>query len=158
MQLQPECGIQGNDLTLAARQLAQDIPQVVHHLLTLLSRKCLCELLDRTAPKYLGLRHQPSELVLILRFFGIGHTPYMAPEGAFFQAKEWEYFQKSQPLSGLPGYSFVTTEHTAVRDHRGRFNAQRWIAERSTSVGRRQAEEMRRGLAGASRRPATDCN
>ena len=49
------------DLTLAARQLAQDIPQVVPHLLTLLRRKCLCELLDRPAPKRLDLRHQSRE-------------------------------------------------------------------------------------------------
>ena len=80
------------DLTLAARQLAQDIPQVVRHLLTLLRRKCLCELLDRPAPKRLDLRHQPGELVLILRFFGIGHTLYMAT-GACSNPAIVEYFQ-----------------------------------------------------------------
>jgi len=69
------------DLALAARQLAHDIPQVVRHLLTLLRRKCLCELLDRPAPKRLDLRHQPRELVLILRFFGISHALYMATDG-----------------------------------------------------------------------------
>ena len=70
------------DLTLAARQLAQDIPQVVRHLLTLLRREGLCELLDRAAPKRLDLRHQPGELVLILRLFGIGHTLNLATDGA----------------------------------------------------------------------------
>ena len=101
MQLQPECGIQAI-LTLAARQLAQDIPQVVHHLLTLLRRKCLCELLDRTAPKYLNLRHQPSELVLILRFFGIGHTPYMAPEGVFSRPEIGNIFRSRNPCRACP--------------------------------------------------------
>jgi hypothetical protein len=48
----------------------------------LLRRKCLCELLDRTAPKHIDLRDQPGELVLTLRLFGIGHAPYMATDGA----------------------------------------------------------------------------
>ena len=76
------CTSSRTDLALAARQLAQDIAQVVRHLLTLLRRKCLCELLDRAAPKHLDLLHQPGELVLILRLFGIGHMPYMATDGA----------------------------------------------------------------------------
>jgi hypothetical protein len=84
-------------LTLAACQLAEDIPQVVRNLLTLRRWKRPCELLDRTAPKHLNLRHQPRELVLILRFLGINHLPYMAPDRAHSIQVMGNIFRQSVP-------------------------------------------------------------
>jgi hypothetical protein len=124
-------------LTLATRQLAHDIPQVVHNLLTLLRRKCPCEFLDRPAAKHLDLRHQPRELVLILWFFGVRHAPHMVPKGNGSSPVSGNIFRPRPAASGLAG---IYLSSSLPHGRAGRQQAE----ERLTKAGQRRQEAEKR--------------